>query len=167
MEHKTVHFQTIQPDEYDALAAMAREIWVAHYPSLISMAQIEYMLELMYSKERVTSDAKKGYVFEWIYSGQQKVGFMGYILEERELFLSKLYVRLDEHSKGFGKAALQRLEDLAQRANKQSLYLLVNKGNHKAMRAYEKFGMVQDQDICNDIGGGFVMDDYIMRKYYR
>ena len=167
MEQKTVHFQTIQPNEYDELAAMAREIWVAHYPSLISMAQIEYMLELMYSKTRISQDAQKGYQFEWICSGETKVGFMAYILEGDDIFLSKLYVLIDEHSKGYGKVALERLETIAQNTQKRSLYLYVNKGNLKAMRAYERFGMVQDEDICNDIGGGFVMDDYVMRKHYR
>ena len=44
----------------------------------------------------------------------------------------------------------------------QRLQLRVNKANATAIRAYQRFGFAIIEDICTDIGSGFVMDDYRM-----
>jgi ribosomal protein S18 acetylase RimI-like enzyme len=40
----------------------------------------------------------------------------------------------------------------------------VNKRNRNAIAAYEKYGFRIVDSVVKDIGGGFVMDDYIMSK---
>ena len=42
--------------------------------------------------------------------------------------------------------------------------LNVNKNNVQAIRAYEKSGFAIRESVVVDIGGGFVMDDYVMAK---
>ena len=49
--------------------------------------------------------------------------------------------------------------------DRNCVYLTVNKGNKRAIRAYEKSGFSITESVVTDIGHGFVMDDYIM-KYY-
>ena len=44
------------------------------------------------------------------------------------------------------------------------LVLAVNKGNRDAIAAYLKHGFRIGQAVVKDIGGGFVMDDYVMIK---
>ena len=44
------------------------------------------------------------------------------------------------------------------------LILSVNKRNAKAIAAYKRNGFVIAESVVTDIGGGFVMDDYIMAK---
>jgi ribosomal protein S18 acetylase RimI-like enzyme len=44
------------------------------------------------------------------------------------------------------------------------LMLTVNKRNSKAIAAYERNGFTITESIVVDIGGGFVMDDYVMAK---
>lgn len=41
------------------------------------------------------------------------------------------------------------------------IYLTVNKHNKRAIAAYERFGFARTEEAASDIGGGFVMDDYI------
>jgi ribosomal protein S18 acetylase RimI-like enzyme len=38
----------------------------------------------------------------------------------------------------------------------------VNKGNHRAIACYRRHGFVEEASVVNDIGGGYVMDDYVM-----
>lgn len=38
----------------------------------------------------------------------------------------------------------------------------MNKGNHRAIACYRRHGFVQEASVVNDIGGGYVMDDYVM-----
>lgn len=40
----------------------------------------------------------------------------------------------------------------------------MNKGNALGIRAYEGTGFKAIEAVVNDIGQGFVMDDYIMEK---
>lgn len=44
----------------------------------------------------------------------------------------------------------------------QTLILTVNKHNHKAISAYQRYGFEITADSVVDIGGGFVMNDYLM-----
>jgi hypothetical protein len=40
----------------------------------------------------------------------------------------------------------------------------VNKANARAIMAYKRNGFVITESVITDIGGGFVMDDYVMAK---
>jgi RimJ/RimL family protein N-acetyltransferase len=44
------------------------------------------------------------------------------------------------------------------------LQLRVNKANSPAIRAYQRAGFTFLDDVCTDIGSGFVMDDFRMEK---
>ena len=43
---------------------LAREIWEEHYIKIISQEQIDYMLELFYSDERIRSEIEEGISWE-------------------------------------------------------------------------------------------------------
>ena len=51
--------------------------------------------------------------------------------------------------------------DKAKGLNKRAVFLTVNKGNARAISVYERFGFKKIHAVVTDIGGGFVMDDYI------
>lgn len=54
--------------------------------------------------------------------------------------------------------------DLCKKRNLSAMYLTVNKRNELAQRAYIGNGFRITEAMVNDIGSGFVMDDYIMQK---
>jgi ribosomal protein S18 acetylase RimI-like enzyme len=64
--------------------------------------------------------------------------------------------------RGFGKALLARVGALARTLGARKVWLQVNKNNASAIRAYERAGYVVERAAVFDIGGGFVMDDFIM-----
>lgn len=147
---------------------LAEIIWREHYPSVISVAQIEYMLEKMYSEESLLQEMQSGTRFDFIAQNGQNLGFMGYRpeLDDRAMYLSKLYLLPACHGQGIGKYALERLQDIAKEEGLDSLYLYVNKRNVKAIQAYQRFGMASEAEMVRDIGQGYVMDDYRMRKSF-
>ena len=59
-----------------------------------------------------------------------------------------------------GQSALAIVAEYARRLGLRAVYLTVNKGNARAIRAYEKFGFVRSGEGVTDIGGGYAMDDY-------
>jgi ribosomal protein S18 acetylase RimI-like enzyme len=78
--------------------------------------------------------------------------------------LDKLYVhpRLQRH--GYGGMMIARAGEVARSGGCSRLVLAVNKNNRSAIAAYLKHGFSIARSVVKDIGGGFVMDDYVMEK---
>ena len=81
-----------------------------------------------------------------------------------KLKIDKLYIHCDYHHKGYGALLVTDAIDIMQGNNFQLLILAVNKRNEKAIGSYRKYGFVVRESIVDDIGHGFVMDDYVMEK---
>jgi ribosomal protein S18 acetylase RimI-like enzyme len=59
---------------------------------------------------------------------------------------------------------LRHVEERARERGCRSLVLQVNKRNDIAVAFYRKAGFSVREEAVFDIGGGFVMDDYVMEK---
>jgi ribosomal protein S18 acetylase RimI-like enzyme len=165
MNEHTIRFAAATPADIPIIHDLAQRIWRAHYPGIITIEQIDYMLDWMYSAESLSRDMREGYRFELMFPENEDVpvGFMAYCPRDGKVFLSKLYVLPERHGRGLGQQALETLKERATAMGLRTLYLVVNKRNDKAIRAYERFGMYREADVVSDIGGGFVMDDWQMR----
>lgn len=146
-------------------AALAHEIWREHYAPILSTGQIEYMLQHMQSPDAIRQQIAEGYEYFLIRSMGTSAGYIALVMNHPapDMFLSKFYIRADMRGKGYGRAALQRIDELARQARQHAMWLTVNKGN-PTIRAYEAFGFATDDEKVAQIGGGYVMDDYIMRR---
>lgn len=143
-------------------------IWPATYSSILSREQIEYMLEMMYSDVSLRKQMDElHHRFILCYAGEDAVGFASYShLGENIYKLHKIYVLPDHQRQGIGRRMLDVvLEDVARRGG-VALDLNVNRQN-PARFFYEKLGfeILREEDI--DIGHGFWMNDYVMRKTLR
>lgn len=161
---------TIRPAteaDLPAIAKLADVIWRAHYPGIISAAQIDYMLAKMYSLATMKDEIHRlGIRYEQLFAGHELAGFASYgPMDEPRLFkLHKLYLHPDRHGQGLGSLLLQHCEREVQKLGAERLLLTVNKQNTKAIAAYQRNGFVIIESIVTDIGGGFVMDDFVMTK---
>lgn len=162
-----VRVEPLEAGDVDRLAALAREIWYAHYPAIISVAQIEYMLAERYSSEVVLAELQRDGVW-WdkltVAGGME--GFASYFLTSvpGEMKLDKLYVHPRLQRRGYGGMMIARAGEVARARGCSRLVLAVNKNNRSAIDAYLKHGFHVTDAAVKDIGGGFVMDDYIMVK---
>jgi ribosomal protein S18 acetylase RimI-like enzyme len=149
------------------IAELAGIIWRTHYPGIITPEQIEYMLAFGYSREALRRFiAEEGAGLDLAYVGDRFAGFAAYyrVEHQRELKLDKLYVHQDYHGRGVGSRLIARVEAAATAQMRPTLILNVNKHNAQAIRAYERNGFTVRESVVVDIGGGFVMDDYVMAK---
>jgi ribosomal protein S18 acetylase RimI-like enzyme len=78
--------------------------------------------------------------------------------------LHKLYLLAELHGRGLGTRLLQHVEREVRAGAGRRLVLSVNKRNARAIAAYQRNGFVTADSVVTDIGGGFVMDDYVMAK---
>jgi ribosomal protein S18 acetylase RimI-like enzyme len=152
-------------DEAEAVVALAGRVWRAHYPGIISPEQIEYMLEQRYRPVLVKQFIARGDVWLAARAGVDLVGFAhGHPLTEGDYKLDKLYVETDLQRHGIGGSLIRAMAERAAAQGYSRLALRVNRQNQQAIDAYLKHGFTVQTIYLEDIGGGHVMDDYVMTK---
>lgn len=148
------------------ISRLAGVIWRQCYPGIISIDQIEYMLEWMYALEEMQRQLNHGTIYERLLVGGELKGFAAHspTADPSERKLDKLYVHPDCQRNGYGSRLLGHVIETLRDLGCRSLMLTVNKQNARAIAAYRKNGFAVREEIVTDIGGGFVMDDYVMAK---
>lgn len=152
--------------EIDIIPPLADRIWRAHYPGIITLDQIDYMLQNGYSPDVIRHELLHEHI-SWllIKKDETSIGFISFgPYGKLTVKLHKLYLLPELHGQGIGALALTEVERHALVQQATTLVLNVNKQNVKAIRAYEKAGWTIAEAVVNDIGNGFVMDDYVMTK---
>jgi len=159
-----VNFTVVTESEIPVLRQLAHRIWHAHYPIIISPAQIDYMLERMFATEVLREDLAKGVQWEFAWHEERRAGFLSCVPEPeaRRIKLSKLYLLPELHGRGLGQEMLDRVKAHARKIEARQIHLTVNKRNERAIRAYQKAGFQITGETVADIGGGYVMDDFLM-----
>jgi GNAT superfamily N-acetyltransferase len=157
-----------QEEHLPAISELAGVIWRACYPGIITHAQIDYMLARMYSLDVLRDETRsQGIRYDLLLVDGKPAGFASYgpTAEPGVMKLHKLYLLPEMQGRGLGSRLLQHVECevRAGRAGRR-LILSVNKRNAKAITTYQRNGFVIAESVVTDIGGGFVMDDFIMAK---
>lgn len=142
--------------------SLAREIWEEHYIKIISQKQIDYMLDLFYSTEKIQSELKDGVIWEMLLENEKPIGYLVCKIESEKIYISKIYLKAETRGKGYGKYLLNQAKELANQNDKKAIYLNVNKKNLGSFQFYERNGFQIVNEGVFDIGNGFVMDDFIM-----
>lgn len=159
---------TIEPvlndSQIEIVVNLAYEIWNEHFIPIIGKAQVDYMLEKFQSRKAVTEQIENGFLYYLIGINNDSIGYIGIHPKQEALFLSKIYIRSSDRGKGYGRKAIQFLEKLAQEKGLRRITLTVNKNNTDTIKAYEKFGFRNLGSVVQNIGNGFIMDDYGMEK---
>ncbi len=162
MNPEIIRAETTQ--DFDRIEALAREIWPEHYLSIVGAAQVDYMLDRFQTAEIIQRDVKeRSYIYALAYWNGLPVGYLGIRPDEKDIFLSKIYIKKEYRGKGIARRFLEWLI-LHYGEGRVSVWLTVNKNNTQSIASYLKMGFVTENELTADIGGGFVMDDYKMRK---
>ena len=162
--------------DFETLARLAEAIWRAHYSKIITCAQIDYMLAGRYTPEklrlylnaddrwltllRVDSRAVGYCSYALMDDGEMKPG----VMKSGVMKLEQLYLLPELRGRTLGKLMLWHVEEQARARGRSTLMLQTNKRNAVAIAFYRKAGFTVREEAVFDIGGGFVMDDYVMEK---
>ena len=159
-----VHLQRLTPQQVDAVGALARTVWQATYPTLISQAQIDFMLAGRYAADSIRTQLNDPRHAWWGAQQHTLVGFAHASVDDADCKLDKLYVHPDSQRQGIGRALLDAVRDWAQEQGARRLWLQVNRDNTQALAAYRQYGFRIVESRVFDIGNGFVMDDHVMER---
>jgi diamine N-acetyltransferase len=161
-----IRIETATPHDIPAIQLLAHRIWHAHYPGIITAKQIDYMLAEGYSTDKIKTEmTEQGISWLKVSDDTAMIGFAAFGPYGNQLIkLHKIYLDVSCHGQGIGTAVLGKVEQLSTDAGATAILLNVNKYNHKAIASYERNGYQVAESVVNDIGNGFVMDDYVMKK---
>ncbi len=150
--------------DHRIIAKLANSIWTEHYTPIIGEAQVAYMLGKFQSVPAIEDQTNQGFSYYLLLHENKPVGYFSYSRKDDSLFLSKIYILNSERGKGIGKAGISFMEDQVRELGLKKIQLTVNKYNANSIKAYEKMGFINIDDIVQDIGQGYVMDDYVLEK---
>ena len=163
-----------EPD-FPVLRELADTIWRQHYVGIISAAQIDSMLAGRFTDEALGEHMQAADRWlEILRLAGTPVGYCGYELADMDgdrseaspaaMKLGQLYVLETHRGMGLGRFMLGHIEGRTRELGCRSLWLQVNKQNTGAIGFYRAAGLEVVREAVFEIGGGFVMDDYVMRK---
>jgi ribosomal protein S18 acetylase RimI-like enzyme len=144
------------------IVALASKIWRAHYPGIISNAQIDFMLSNRYSEQALLKQISGNEKFFLVSDGQTPVAYASIEERNNDYYIHKFYVDISLHRSGIGTALFQKL--IAEIKTAKPVRLQVNRKNYKAINFYFKNGFVIESVGDFDIGGGYFMEDFVMVK---
>lgn len=145
------------------MVKVAREVWREANVSFSTPAQVEYMIEKFQSFEAVSGQLMLGYRYFLVEEDGEILGYFGVQPQGGRLFLSKFYIRRENRGRGIFSLGISRMKELCSETGLTAIYLTVNRNNTHAYDVYLHSGFKVIAEEVNDIGCGFVMDDYIMQ----
>lgn len=143
---------------------LSQQVWPQTYATILSTAQIEHMMEMMYSPASLKEQLKQNNEFIIVNDGPDPVGFASFGKEADGIYkLHKIYLLPHMQGKGAGRFVIEQILQAMRRKGCSALQLNVNR-NNKAVDFYQKLGFEIIREEDNDIGNGFFMNDYVMEK---
>ncbi|MGI6251774.1 MAG: GNAT family N-acetyltransferase [Anaerolineaceae bacterium] len=147
------------------VSELAHAIWQEHFTPLLQPGQVDYMLRRYQSPAAVhQAIQQEGYRYYFLIVCEEKIGYMAVCPKGEILFLSKLYIKKEHRGQGYSKKALEFLQDCARKDGHARIRLNCYRHNDRSLAVYEKLGFMITAEENADIGGGYVLDDYILEK---
>lgn len=159
----SLNFKKATAADIPVISALADRIWKKHYVPIIGLPQVEYMLKNMYNTESISQQMKDKQHYTLVYDNNIAIGYISISTkDDKNYFLHKFYVEVDEQRKGIGSQLLDYI--LSTMNTAETIELTVNRQNFKAINFYFKRGFIIKEVADFDIGNGFFMNDFIMIK---
>ncbi|MGN0077695.1 MAG: GNAT family N-acetyltransferase [Coriobacteriales bacterium] len=147
----------------DELSVFASRIVKAHYDPIIGPEQNDYMIELFQSPRGIAEQIAQGSRYYLCLHGGQQAGYIAFYPKGDAMYLSKFYLDARFRGQGLSRQMLAFVEEAARAEGLAAIELNVNR-NNPAVNAYIHLGFDVAAQVTADIGHGFIMDDYLMRK---
>ena len=155
-----LEFEALTESQVARMSALATSIVREHFDPLIGKEQNDYMLALFQSEPSIRNQMAS-YQYYFVKGQEKDIGFLSMKEEKEYLYLSKFYLCKEKRGQGLAYEMLDFVINTAQKLSLKRIRLNVNRHNC-AVQAYRKMGFTIVKEEVNDIGHGYVMDDYVM-----
>ena len=160
-----MHIVRATAADLPAVSRLAHLVWHRTYPSIISGAQISYMLARAYTPAALRRQlTRQGHTFLLVAAGGQTVGFAAAVppTPAGVVHLAKIYLHPDVQGRGWGRCLLDATADHARAAGAGALTLNVNRAN-PAVGFYQRCGFTILRAVDVPLGP-YLLNDYVMHR---
>jgi ribosomal protein S18 acetylase RimI-like enzyme len=155
-------------EELSKITELAELIWKKYYIEIITIDQIEYMMNKFYSNDSLKTQILNGQIFYFVKFESEVLGFLSLSKDHNGIyFIHKFYLLPDQHRKSVGTAVMQEIENeinITEKVKNYKIKLTVNRQNFKAINFYFKNGFTIESVEDFDIGESYLMNDFVMVK---
>ncbi len=166
MHKDEFEIRPVRQGEVRVIHNLAHRVWPVTFKDILSPAQIDYMLELMYSVDSLKKQQGDGCHFFVLEKGKNPIGYLSIEHDKGgsgKTKIHKIYVLTEEHGTGAGRYLMDHAFAEAKKAGSTAVFLNVNRFN-KAIGFYEYYGFKKMYTEDIDIGEGYLMEDWVMEK---
>ncbi len=158
----TIVLKLANEADVSLIRTLAQKIWYEHYPAIIGLDQIEYMLDRWYDEAALLKQIREeGQVFRLVYLNGSPMGYISTTEQGGGVFyLNKFYIDVSNQSKGIGAAVFNLV--LEAYPTLREFRLNVNRQNYKSVNFYFKMGFVIESCFDLEVGDGYYMNDFQM-----
>jgi ribosomal protein S18 acetylase RimI-like enzyme len=144
-------------------AELADLTWTEHYTPIIGADKTAYMIRELQSSEVIRDQIENmGYLYYLIMVGESICGYLALVKTDDLIYLSKIYVEKSFRGLGIARKAIEFSTALCKREGSPVIRLPISRQNLSSIAIYEHLGFVRVKEETDDIGGGYVMDNFIM-----
>ena len=151
--------------DHATISALAHRIWPPTFADILSAAQIDYMLDMMYAPAAIAEQVKKEHIFLLLCQNSEAIGYVSYQLNylPDTTKIHKLYLLPKQHGQGLGRYMIEAVAERARQVGQTCLRLDVNYEN-PAVGLYEHLGFTKIDRVDTEIGNGYLMEDWVMER---
>ena len=128
-----ISIQNNTDENFTSIRAIAKEVWPIAYGAILSEAQLDYMMEMMYSIPSLQKQAsEKRNHFIMATENDIPVGFAAYEFNYNGMpktKIHKIYILSNQQRKGIGRILTDYIIKEATQNKQEALLLNVNKNN--------------------------------------
>ena len=145
------------------VSVLAQEIWQEHYVPMIGKAATDYIVKNSQSFEAMKDQINNaGYSYYAFMKDNEPIGYFAIVPEGEKLFLSKFYLHKSERGNGYASKAFEFMSDYCIKNGFKAIQLITNRNNKNTIKVYLHSGFEIVEEQINDLGNGFIMEDYLM-----
>lgn len=159
-------FRKATAEDIKTIREIACVAFPATYSSILTKEQLDYMMEWMYSEDTLGRELAGDVTYILLEPDSEAIGYVSFGPEggEGNYHLHKIYLLPGWQGRGYGRRLFMEAEKEMRGLGAGMFELNVNRYNC-ALDFYLRMGMHIERSGDFDIGGGFYMNDYILRKY--
>lgn len=159
MEKKKVETQ----NDIQALYPVVVEIWQEWFTPIIGAKQVDFMLHNYQSEKNIADEIKSGVHYFALIQENEIIGYTAYEIKNEVIYISKLYIKKQFRGQGLMRHIFDWYDSLSKALNFRQ-QLRVNRDNAQSVAIYEHRGFKIVATKDDEIGQGFIMNDYILEK---
>ena len=163
--YDNVELRSATQSDFESIIEIANTTWPQTYGEILSAEQLAFMLDLFYTEKALDKNRREGQIFLIVMCSNKAVAFASYQnnFDENTTHIHKIYVLPEMHKRGIGAMLMTEIEKRSKAFGDQFLSLNVNRYNNaKDFYTRLDFEVVREIDI--EIGNGYLMEDFIMKK---